>query len=78
METTNNYILFNIICMFIFVQVFLGAPGVNSLCPEKCTCRAVNENTNELKVKCGGFPQSKITSVQEIDFGESRKDIVHL
>lgn len=47
-------------------------------CPEKCNCRKIAENSNGLKVKCGGLPQVKLTSVKEIDFNAIKSDIVQL
>lgn len=47
-------------------------------CPEKCVCRKIAENSNGLKVKCGGLPQVKLTSIKEIDFKAIKSDIVQL
>lgn len=48
------------------------------ICPVKCTCRPVSQNVNGLKVKCGGNPLAKLTSIKEIGFDDIRSDIVNL
>lgn len=51
------------------------------ICPVKCTCRPVSQNgqsVNGLKVKCGGNPLTKLTSIKEIGFDDIRNDIVNL
>lgn len=62
-----------------FVIIFLICTGSVRMesCPEKCVCRK-NENANGLKVKCGGLPQTKLTSMKDIDFSAIRGDIVQL
>ncbi|KAG4067101.1 hypothetical protein HA402_000092 [Bradysia odoriphaga] len=51
------------------------------ICPVKCTCRPVSQNgqnVNGLKVKCGGNPLAKLTSIKDIGFDDIRNDIVNL
>lgn len=60
--------------MILFGDSFIIA----SECPEKCSCRKINEKSSGLRVTCGGLPQVKITNFKEIDFGNLRYDIVHL
>ncbi|KAJ6637071.1 Adhesion G protein-coupled receptor A3 [Pseudolycoriella hygida] len=50
-------------------------------CPVKCVCRLVSQNSqnvNGIKVKCGGNPQAKLTSIKEIGIDSIRSDIVNL
>lgn len=50
----------------------------HSDCPEKCVCRKVNDNGSLLKVKCGGLPQVKLTSIKELNFDNIKYDVVQL
>lgn len=47
-------------------------------CPEKCLCRRISDTSLGLKVKCGGMPQIKMTSVKDVDFAPIKVDVVHL
>lgn len=51
---------------------------MDSNCPDKCLCRKISDASNSLKVKCGGMPQMKLTSVKDVDFNSIKLDIAHL
>lgn len=46
-------------------------------CPDKCVCRRIND-ANSLDVKCGGSPQTKLTSIKDINFEPIKFDVVQL
>lgn len=65
-----------ILCLLMVIEA--NAIGI---CPVKCTCRPVSQNgqnINGLKVKCGGSPLAKLTSIKDIAFDDIRHDIVNL
>lgn len=47
-------------------------------CPEKCVCRKIVENAEMLKVKCGGLPAVKLSSIKDIDFSPIKDYVVQL
>lgn len=74
----NFFIILLLLCAsvnFVFSQ---NIETNHSDCPEKCVCRKVNDNGSQLKVKCGGLPQVKLTSIKEINFDIIRYDVVQL
>lgn len=68
-----------ILSLLLMVITVADAIGI---CPVKCTCRPVSQNgqnVSGLKVKCGGNPLTKLTSIKEIGFDDNiRNDIVNL
>lgn len=64
-----------VILSLLLMVIVADAVGI---CPVKCTCRPVSQNVNGLKVKCGGNPLAKLTSIKEIGFDDIRNDIVNL
>lgn len=70
------------VVLFLSLLFMLFGVDAIGICPVKCTCRPVTQNgqnMNGLKVKCGGNPLTKLTSIKEIGFDDiTRSDIVHL
>lgn len=70
------------ISYWLFVLLLLGFVNVELVlavvCPEKCTCRPITENTSGLKVKCGGSAVTKVSSLKDIEFHDIRSEIVQL
>lgn len=75
---TNNIILILLLVCIGSLFVFADTEYIETDCPDKCICRRINENGSSLRVKCGGSPQSKITSIKEINFDRKKFDIVQL
>lgn len=73
---TNNIIL--ILLLVCTSVIFADNENIQNDCPDKCVCRRINENGSSLKVKCGGLPQSKVTTIKEINFDRIKYDIVQL
>lgn len=67
----SNWIV--LLLLLAFVNMELAA-----VCPEKCTCRPITDNTSGLKVKCGGSALTKISSLKDIEFRDIRNEIVQL
>lgn len=75
---TNNFIIILLLVGICSSLVFSDNENIQSDCPDKCVCRRINENGSSLKVKCGGLPQSKLSSIKEINFDRIKYDIVQL
>lgn len=75
----NRFIVLLLVCAGI-CSVFSNDNNESNLsdCPDKCVCRKINEIGSSLKVKCGGLPQAKLTSIKEINFDSIKFDIVQL
>lgn len=65
----------SLLLLFLFYN---GVLLMDSNCPEKCICRKISDNSSGLKVKCGGMPQVRMTSMKDVDFTHIKLDIVHL
>lgn len=76
----NNFflILLLVCCASVCLLVAETIDSNHSDCPEKCVCRKVNDNGSLLKVKCGGLPQVKLTSIKELNFDSIKYDVVQL
>lgn len=74
---TNNCKIIILLLVCVGVRIVL-TENINNNCPEKCVCRKINENGSTLKVKCGGLPQSKLTTLKELDFNLIKYDVVQL
>lgn len=61
--------------LFLFYN---GVLLMENNCPEKCVCRKISDNSNGLKVKCGGMPQVRLASMKDVEFNNIKLDIVHL
>lgn len=66
-----------VVILSLLLMVCAAADAIG-ICPVKCTCRPVSQSVNGLKVKCGGNPLTKLTSIKEIGFDDIRMDIVNL
>lgn len=70
----------SVVVILSLLLMVIGTDAIG-ICPVKCTCRPVSQtgqNVNGLKVKCGGNPLTKLTSIKEIGFDDIRNDIVNL
>lgn len=75
----NNFFLILLLVCASVCLLFAENTEINhSDCPEKCVCRKVNDNGSLLKVKCGGLPQVKLTSIKELNFDNIKYDVVQL
>lgn len=75
----NNFLLILLLVCASLCSVFTDNIESNhSDCPEKCICRRLNDNSSLLKVKCGGAPQIKLTTIKDINFDNIKYDVVQL
>lgn len=74
-------------CFIVLLLVCTGICSINCDsndndivigCPEKCVCRRINDNADSLDVKCGGLPQTKLSSIRDIIFDPIKFDVVQL
>lgn len=75
---TNNCAVIILLLACVGVCIVSTENIDNNDCPEKCVCRKINENSSLLKVKCGGLPQTKLTTLKDIDFSPIKYDVVQL
>ncbi|XP_031627751.1 adhesion G protein-coupled receptor A3 [Contarinia nasturtii] len=74
----NNLFILLLVCASVRFIYAENIENNYSDCPEKCACRKINDNGSLLKVKCGGLPQNKLTSIKEINFDNIKYDVVQL
>lgn len=64
--------------ILLLFLVYNGVLLTDINCPDKCVCRKISETSAGLKVKCGGTPLVKLSSVKDVDFTSIKLDIMHL
>lgn len=78
MPNNNFYIILLLLCASVCFVHSENIETNHSDCPDKCVCRKVNDNGSQLKVKCGGLPQVKLTTIKDINFDNIKYDVVQL
>lgn len=74
----NFFFILLLVCASVCFIYSETIESNHSDCPEKCVCRRINDNGSLLKVKCGGLPQTKLTTIKELNFDNIKYDVVQL